>query len=376
MEEIVRAIYNKKQLLWFNALKRAVESPEYLGHILYSETFLAGIRKLRDVNIVESHKAPYKSKRVPIRLTKKAEERYKIGSLQIPDTYQLELVLKTKAFKRQPTIRKRRRINSGSILRGKIIQYFLSRAAMGCHYNIEVTGRPRQKGDYTIFKDENGLYYGPQDMMYLTREQKKRLIPVVGDGFSLAGVSITDLVEHRDSGCARVFRYLEVTERLAKKILDELLDDHILVPINSKSNTSESHPEIKYVIADPLLSSYIYEYYGLLFMVMERMELIWIADHPTKDEKEWYMYYYGMPQTSIHFDNIGELKVDKDKNANSRIGPKIKLYDQMIMKRIETIRNNTAYNKVRSDYYALADALKKTIEPFRSVVRMHDLYNF
>ena len=52
------------------------------------------------MNIVESHKAPYKSKRVPIRLTKKAEERYKIGSLQIPDTYQLEFVLKTKAFKK------------------------------------------------------------------------------------------------------------------------------------------------------------------------------------------------------------------------------------------------------------------------------------
>ena len=76
------------------------------------------------------------------------------------------------------------------------------------------------------------------------------------------------------------------------------------------------------------------------------------------------MYYDGMPQTSIHFDNIGKSKVDKDKNANSRIGPKIKLYDQMIMKRIETIRNNTAYNKVRSDYSALADTLKKTIEPF------------
>ena len=44
MEKIVQAIYDKKQLLWFNALKRAVESHEYQGRILYGETFLAELK--------------------------------------------------------------------------------------------------------------------------------------------------------------------------------------------------------------------------------------------------------------------------------------------------------------------------------------------
>lgn len=217
MEKLVQVIYDKKQVLWFNALKRTVESHEYLGRILYGETFLAAIKKLKDVNILESNRLPHKCKRAPIRLTNEAYEKYKIGSLQIPETYQSESKLETKKLKRQPTIRKRRRRDSGYVLRGKIIQYFLSRAAMGCHYNIEVAGRTRQNGDYTIFKDVKGLYYGPQDMLYLTKEQKNRLISVIGDGFSVPGVSICDLIDQRDSNCAGIFRYLKVTERLAKK---------------------------------------------------------------------------------------------------------------------------------------------------------------
>ena len=169
----------------------------------------------------------------------------KLADLQIPNTYQLESKLDKKKFKRQPTIRKRRRRDSGYVLRGKIIQYFLSRAAMGCHYNIEVTGRPRQKGEYTIFKDVKGNYYGPQDMMYLTKGQKNRLISVIGDGFSLQGVSICDLVDQRDSNCAGVFRYLKVTTKDAKKILDELIDSHILVPLK-KSDVSDIFSQTRY----------------------------------------------------------------------------------------------------------------------------------
>ena len=127
------------------------------------------------------------------------------------------------------------------------------------------------------------------------------------------------------------------------------------------------------VIADSSLSSYIFEHYGLLFWLLERMELIWLADHPTRDDKEWYMYYYGMPLTSNYFDNIKKVKTDKVKYDNSRI----ELYDQIIVKGIEEMRNNRTYEKIRSNYKALSNALKKTVEPFRNRVRMyHDFYNF
>ncbi len=289
MEKILQAIYDKKQLLWFNALKRIVESHEYLGRILYRETFLSAIKKLREVKILK-YRLEKKKKRVPIRFTKEAYEKYKIGSLQIPETYQSESKLKTKKLKRQPTIRKRRRRDSGYALRGKIIQYFLSRAAMGCYYNVEVTDRPPKKGDYSIFKDKNGIYYTPRDKMYLNKEQINGLIPVVSDGFPLPGVSITDLVEQRDSNCGGVFRYLEVTTKEAKKILDELIDSHILVP-SKKSDVSDIFSQTRYVIENSSLSSYIFEHYELLSWVLDRMGLIWLADHPTRDEIEWYMYY-------------------------------------------------------------------------------------
>jgi hypothetical protein len=193
---------------------------------------------------------------------------------------------------------------------------------------------------------------------------------VIGDGFSLSGVSLRDIVHQRDS--SGIFRYLKVATKEAKKILHELVDSHILVPLK-ESDVHDIFSETRYVIADSSLSGYISEHYGLLNFVLDRMHLTWLADHPTKDEREWYMYYYGMPLTSNYFTYIKHLKAENVNCSNNQL----EIYDQIIVKRIKEIRNNDTYNKIRSDYEALSNALKKTIEPLCNRVRIYrDFYNF
>ena len=279
----------------------------------------------------------------------------------------------------RPRIRKRRRRDLDTAIREKIILYFLSRAALGCDYNIEVTDRPPQKGYYSTFKDNKGHYHSPDDMIYLSKEQKDRLIQVLCSGFSLPGVSITDLVNQRDSNCAGIFRYLKVTRKDAKKILDELVDGHLLVAIN-KNNPLEHETETRYKIANASLSNYICDHYGLLFDVLERMELTWILDQATRKETEWYEYYYGMPQIVNFFDNIKyrNKKYKLYNNARkSRMEGRIKDYDIRIRRRIEAIKNEITYNDVRAKYPFLVLDLKKIIEPIRNRVKMYnDFYNF
>jgi hypothetical protein len=80
------------------------------------------------------------------------------------------------------------------------------------------------------YEDKNGYSYSPEDIEYtLTKKQKEALVSITLKTDTIPGISIMDLVNHRDIGSGGFFRYINTTKEECEKIVQDLIDKGILV---------------------------------------------------------------------------------------------------------------------------------------------------
>jgi hypothetical protein len=327
MEEMKRALVeHKDEKIWYSKLKRLLRNPEYLASVSDS-SIREAFRKLKEVPIIVVEKpSSSKKKKLLIHLLPEV-----VNESSVPDSYLSDS--KRKLFNQAADSGKHlsRKRSRDAEKREKIIQSLLFRANAGAAYSRRVDVSNIEPGQVVFFMDKKGYwYYNEYVDAKLTAEQMKELVPISSKIDTIDGISVADLVCHRDAGSGGIFRDLVVSvdevEDVAKGLISkgylrEMSRDEISSAID-RTETPVRYEQLKkerrYKVANDLLHEYIFDLTDLLYFITRRIRAARMAGHAKAGvDNDWYKYYYG-------FEALDNLRT----------------YKETEMKRILTVRKN------------------------------------
>ncbi|MGB7661517.1 MAG: hypothetical protein WBL67_02160 [Nitrososphaeraceae archaeon] len=281
--------------------------------------------------------------------------------------------------------------------REKITQSLLFRANPGAVYSRRVKNSEIGPGQVVSFIDKKGYWYYHEYIdASMTSEQMKELIPVSSEFDTIDGISIVDLVCHRDAGSGGVFGDMKVSveevESIAKQLvnkgyLKEMSRDEISEAIERTGKPARYEQlknERRYKVANDMLQEYIFDLTDLLGFITRRT---WASrmtgDEETKVNNYWYKYYYGHEalenlltyartdeKRRLASGRDGVTKIATPFGINLEYRPRnkkdyekeIREWDNCIRKKLVTLKSEKEYAQVRNEYPLLHEILLKMMK--------------
>jgi hypothetical protein len=176
----------------------------------------------------------------------------------------------------------------------KILQYFLLRAVCGTTYAREIVDPSElyKPGQILIHRNKMGTIYSYQDIQIAPTDEleKNPLDDVTIEFVSIPGVSIADLVYHRDVGSDRLFSYLKALPEECKTVVNYLVRRGVLAPMTNNevhdAIVKIKHPEMyaslleetRYKMGSDVLACYVNDWNGLLDLVVRRIQVSYTMD--------------------------------------------------------------------------------------------------
>jgi hypothetical protein len=396
-----------------NVLRKIQESDETLSYVklqkelrIHNETFRKATRKLKDEGILDKNSS--KAKNVPLRFTPCSKNKYPF--LEIPNTYLLKEQLSYKELVLGSKInagnRKKRQEELCYIRFQKILQYFLLRAVCGTTYAREIVDPSElyKPGQILIHRNKIGRYYSYQDIQIASTDEleKNPFDDVTIEFFSIPGVSIADLVDHRDVGSDRLFSYLKALPEECKTVVNRLVRQGVLVPMtfNEVNNAIKKteHPEMytslleetRYKIGSDVLASYVNDWNRLLDLVVRRIQVgFMMYSKMSIKERDSYESFYHLKELrnfrtlqqveymnmSMAEGNNGVAKVRTAYGVQKRYYRSKAKMNESYRKEIESLdtsilsvfeemkKNKKEYIEIRNKYPFLDEMLKITLNP-------------
>lgn len=300
MEKVLEAVYENHEGLPYLALQREVGMPH--------DTFRKYIKELRNLGILEWPSSESK-KKTPVRFTSDARSKYPY-IIDLPNTLLSPDEIREKQYKPHFKVIRTGRKDKQEIqsVRSSILmQYFLLRAVYGTSYRRTVLKEEEQgqAGLIRLYEDRLcSRLLSPNSKDAMAKKLKDALDPIMVEIVNIPGISVMDLVNHRDVGSGQYFWYIKATRRECKAIVKDLVSRGILVKM-SNEEIGEALKNIKqreyfdplltekrYKIACEALGRYVSDWDTLQYFVSKRIEGDATRKSPHRSEKERDLYEY------------------------------------------------------------------------------------
>ncbi len=400
MDNILEIIEESNETLSYGGLQKKVG--------MFNETFRMAINKLRDVGILERNNS--KRKKVPICFTQEFTNVFPF--IKIPDTY----VLAKELYYNLELENGKTRKEIYSIRFQRILQYFLLRATFDTTYVRKVVSPQElnKPGQCLIYQDKKGHSYSNEDIQFTsTRELRKNpLVFVTLDFVSVIGVSVMDLVYRRDVGSDRLFSSVKTSVKECEDIINRLIQKGVLAPIiRDKVYESISifrDPKIhdllleetRYKIGSEVLGDYVNDWNGLIELVLRIIEVKCMRDSEmSKVEREFYKYCYDLKTLNnyLRYQKIKHEMASKADGNNglaevhtadgmqtryhlnkvqmtNSCGREIKNLTEMILSKLNKIKNKKEYVEIRNKYPFLHKMVINTVTPVSKSIGLPKKY--
>jgi hypothetical protein len=396
-----------------NMLRKLEESDETLSYVklqkelgIHNETFRKATRKLRDEGILDKNNS--KAKNVPLQFTPCSKNIYPF--LEIPNTYLLKEQLRDKELVLGSKIsagnRKKKQEELYYIRFRKILQYFLLRSTCGTTYAREIIDPSElyKPGQILIHRNKMGMMYSYQDIQIASTNEleKNPLDDVTIDFVSIPGVSVADLVYHRDVGSDRLFSYIKALPEECKTVVSHLVRRGVLVPMTNNevhdAIMKTGHPEMyaslleetRYKIGSDVLACYVDDWNRLLDLVVRRIQVSYMLDSKMSDkERESYECFYDFKsfhnfRTFQNIENDNMSMAERNNGVtevrtpygvqkryyrskakmNESYRKEIEKLDTSILSRLKEMISKEEYIEIKNKYPFLYGMLNITLNPF------------
>jgi hypothetical protein len=263
-------------------------------------------------------------------------------------------------------------------------------------------------GQILIHRNKIGIIYSYRDIQIasINELEENPLDDVTIEFVSIPGVSIADLINHRDVGSDRLFSYLKTSLDECKTVVSHPVRHEVFVPMTNNevhdAIVNTAHPEMyaslleetRYKIGSDVLACYIQDWNRLLDLVVRRIQVCYLLNSKISiEERGAYEYFYHVKELSnfktlqqVEYRNMsmaeGNNGMAKVRTAygvqkryyrskaemNESYRKEIESLDTSILSRFEEMKKNKKkeYIEIRNKYPFLDEMLNITLNPISS----------